>query len=82
MNQVKVFFVLKGLIEPDYHGVIESPKDFNLVLKTFWVFDHFFGDEFDDAIGVRRFFESGLVDDPVGPSAEHLLRTERTLGLN
>jgi hypothetical protein len=72
LHQVQIFFILEGLVEPDDHGVVKLPQDLNLILKTFWVFDHFLGDEFDDTVSMRRFFKPGLVDDAIGPSAEYL----------
>lgn len=52
--------------------MVKLPQDFYLILEAFWVFDHFFGYEFDNAVGMGRLFEPGLVDDAIGSSAEHL----------
>lgn len=60
--------------------MIEFTEDFDLILEGLWVFYHFFGDEFDDSIGMRRFFESGLVDNSVGSPAKDLTKLLGYLG--
>jgi hypothetical protein len=52
--------------------VVQLTQYFDLVLQGLGVFDHLLGDEFDDAVGMGWFFESGLVDHSVGASPEDL----------
>ena len=62
--------------------MVQLPEDLDLVLQGLGVLDHLLGDKLDDAVGVGRLLESGLVDDPVGSSAKDLSESRDTLGLN
>ena len=79
-NEVEIAFVLEGLVEFDYVGMIQFPEDINLVHKHFRVSDCSFIDDFDNSISVWGLFQLSFEDSTITTSSNWLNQTTSTFG--